>query len=1016
MLELIVDWLLNAITAAADSALTTFLEALAVEKEVLFEVFPILNTGYVIFQTIGLALILGIASVQIFKYFLSPLVDSKETPIQIAVRAAISAMLIFFGNHAVMWLIDIARYPFLAMNSLKASEWSVGSFSSGMSELGLASVILIMLLAVIAIVWNLIKLAIEICERYLMVFVLAFTSPLVFSTFTSKSTVGILGKWFSMFLSQCLLMTLSSWSLKLIISGLSTVGQVKPVNFLLHLIYVLAMCKIAQRMDSYMQQLGLNAAHTGGNLLDDVLAVGKAMGNVVKSFGKDGGGGGSKKSGGDAGSADGAPLGATGSKSPLLTSDDFTGKWAGIPNAAKALGRRAKGAAGQFVNNKVLSGPTQSKTVNALWNTAKGVAKGAWKAATLIPKLELNALSRMTAGRPMFQSSRKRAQRIAANPSKYNPDGSASTSFSKTSNSMKAASGSLGASASASKLTSGAYGPEVAGDNDDLFVFRPMHAKDVDENGEEVGFNKAQEYNAAHAGELNTIQSATGDKAAIASTVANSYNEAGLEGNEELNETLINTVRNDPEIAQMVMDGADHELSGNDALGSAILETLYGEEGVNALTEGNGLQNIRFGQDGSGSNVAMVGSTENGDKLFRIENGMSDTRDAGFFDNAFGRQAKNVNGGYANSTRIYSPLTVGETHTFNMKQTAKDRATATAEARFQQNGDNTKILQEYGPASEMGEAAAGNLKRKYAKECENAEGRILKGKYDGTEEEKNANVSKDLMTAYGINMNVSGYETFKRNDNRGFRVQDASTKQWHNFYSDPRNTRDAGDIATTATSNPNEGANTGNPAPNQNYRVRAGYIPFPQDSSTSLHPNEDSGISKVVVRDEGNLSEADKKLRAGLSQEDMAELGVTQVKPSENGSYFDVSYENGETVRQFYASKETSELINSIHTGKWNVTSGYAENTYAQIKDQYSDQLTKYLKTTDVSFRNVQHENDKYGNKTFSAEIYKPNVGKYVDENNQPVRFTFSADRSISPSVPVKFLKDQGQKPNTNRS
>ena len=70
MLELIVDWLLNAITAAADSALTTFLEALAVEKEVLFEVFPILNTGYVIFQTIGLALILGIASVQIFKYFL----------------------------------------------------------------------------------------------------------------------------------------------------------------------------------------------------------------------------------------------------------------------------------------------------------------------------------------------------------------------------------------------------------------------------------------------------------------------------------------------------------------------------------------------------------------------------------------------------------------------------------------------------------------------------------------------------------------------------------------------------------------------------------------------------------------------------------------------------------------------------------------------------------------------------------------------------------------------------------
>ena len=800
MLDMIVDWLLGAITVAADSALSTFLQALALPKEDIFAAFPILNTGYVIFQTVGIAITLGIASVQIFKYFLGPLVDSKETPVQIAVRAAISAMLIYFGNHAVMWLIDIARYPFLAMSALEAANPRMSTFSEGLSALDLAGALVIILIAVIAIVWNLIKLAIEICERYLMVFILAFTSPLVFSTFTSKSTVGILGKWFSMFLSQCMLMTLSSWSLKLIISGLDTVGSTN-IYFLIHLIYVLAMCKIAQRMDTYMQQIGLNAAHTGGNLLDDVLAVGKAMGNVVKSFGKDGGGSGGK-SGGTAG---GAPLGASGSREPLLVPSDFTGKGAGIANAARAFGRRVSGAAGQSVHDKysqMVSGPTPSKGVNAALNTAKT----AGKLFTLSGRTVLNGMSRMTIGRPMFQSSRKRAQRIAADPGKYNPDGSASLAFSKTSNAMKTAAISLGASKNVGKLTMGVAGLEVADAEGDLFVLTPKHAEDVDEKGKEIGFEKAQKYNAAHAGELNTIQSATGDKAAIAATVANSYNEAGLEGNEDLNETLINTVRSDPEIAQMVMDGTDHELAGNDALGSAILETLYGEEGVNALTEGNGLHNIRFGQDGSGSNVAMVGSAEKGDKLFRIENGMSDTRDAGFRDNVFGRQAKNVNGGYANSTRINSPLTVGESHTFHMKQTAKDHATATAEARFQQNGDDSKILQEYGPASEIGEAAAGDLKRKYAKDCKDAEGRILKGKYDGSEEEKNANVSKDLMTAYGIEMSVSGYETFKHNDNRGFRIQDANTKQWHNFYDDPRTTRDAGDIETKAPQNPKEGA------------------------------------------------------------------------------------------------------------------------------------------------------------------------------------------------------------------
>lgn len=1010
MLDMIVDWLLGAITVAADSALTTFLQALALPKEDIFAAFPILNTGYVIFQAIGIAITLGIASVQIFKYFLGPLVDSKETPIQIAVRAAISAMLIYFGNHAVMWLIDIARYPFLAMSALEAANPSMSTFSQGLSALDLAGALVIILIAVIAIVWNLIKLAIEICERYLMVFVLAFTSPLVFSTFTSKSTVGILGKWFSMFLSQCLLMTLSSWSLKLIISGLNSVGGTN-IHFLVHLIYVLAMCKIAQRMDTYMQQIGLNAAHTGGNLLDDVLAVGKAMGNVVKSFGKDGGSSGGK-SGGTEG---GAPLGASGSREPLLVPSDFTGKGAGIANAARAFGRRVSGAAGQIVHDKysqMVSGPTPYKGVNAALNTAKA----AGKLFTLSGRTVLNGMSRMTTGRPMFQSSRKRAQRIAANPSKYNPDGSASTSFSKTSNAMKAASGSLGKSQNVGKLTKGVAGLEVADAEGDLFVRNPMHAEDVDKNGKEIGFEKAQKYNAAHASELNTIQSATGDKAAIAATVANSYNEAGLEGNEDLNETLINTVRNDPEIAQMVMDGADHELADNDALGSAILETLYGEEGVNALTEGNGLHDIRFGQDGSGSNVAMVGSAEKGDKLFRIENGMRDSRDAGFRDNVFGRQATSVNGGIANSTRIKKPLNLAETHSFNMHSASTSHAEAMANAQFAQNGDAERIRKEFGNTSTARAEKDATLKG-YAEEYKNAETRIMQGKYTGlSEEQRNESVSRDLMAAYGVKMeHVGGYETINQDGRKGFRVQNYDTKQWHNFYSGQRTTRDAGDIATKAPQNPKEGANSESPAP-QKDRASAGHADFPSSAGSPLAPDEADGVSKVVIHDEGHLNEAAQKLREGLSAEDMQKYKITETAQSDDGSYIDVTYDGGQTARHYYASSSTIDLIDSVHSGSWNADKQFQQDTYSHIREQYSDQLSKHLGTTEVNFKNVKPEKDEYGNKVFSAELYKKGRGDYVDENNQPVRFTFSADGSISPSVPVKFLKDQGQKPNTNRS
>ena len=56
---------------------------------------------------------------------------------------------------------------------------------------------------------------------------------------------------------------------------------------------ILAMCKIAQRVDTYLQQIGIGAPTTGGNMLDDLIAGARSFGRISDklSGGKGGGNG-----------------------------------------------------------------------------------------------------------------------------------------------------------------------------------------------------------------------------------------------------------------------------------------------------------------------------------------------------------------------------------------------------------------------------------------------------------------------------------------------------------------------------------------------------------------------------------------------------------------------------------------------------------------------------------------------------------------------------------------------------
>ena len=74
--------------------------------------------------------------------------------------------------------------------------------------------LILILILLIALGWNYFKLLLETVERYIVVGVLCYTSPLAFSMGASKSTNNVFKSWCRMVGSQLLLLVMNVWFLR----------------------------------------------------------------------------------------------------------------------------------------------------------------------------------------------------------------------------------------------------------------------------------------------------------------------------------------------------------------------------------------------------------------------------------------------------------------------------------------------------------------------------------------------------------------------------------------------------------------------------------------------------------------------------------------------------------------------------------------------------------------------------------------------------------------------------------
>lgn len=146
---------------------------------------------------------------------------------------------------------------------------------------------LLTIILMISLGWNYFKMLLECVERYVVVGVLCYTSPLAFSMGGSKTTNNVFKGWTRMVGSQLLLLVLNIWFLR---AFNSTVGQfignggalsTGQGSIFLWMFVALAFLKTAQKFDSYLAAMGLNVAQTGSSMGMELLMAARVISGVA---------------------------------------------------------------------------------------------------------------------------------------------------------------------------------------------------------------------------------------------------------------------------------------------------------------------------------------------------------------------------------------------------------------------------------------------------------------------------------------------------------------------------------------------------------------------------------------------------------------------------------------------------------------------------------------------------------------------------------------------------------------
>lgn len=305
------EWVYSLILECWNFFFTSLLDIMSLDFAYIKTHVPVVEDIMQVFLAVGWALLLGNLVFQAIRSMVSGLGFEGEDPKMLFARTFVFSFLLLASPQICEIGLDLTSRVMALLEIPDVID--VHLVDSGVFGT-LSAAWLLVIICDIIIMFKVLKLLLEVAERYVILAVLAITAPLAFSMGGSKSTSEIFTGWCRMFGSMCLLMVTNVMFFKMLLSVVSTIPS--GLDVFPWMVLIITIVKVAKKADEIITRIGLNPAITGdrGKGVGSVLAytvLRSAASKVVKSIGAAATGGASAAAGAVAGGI-GAAAGTAG--------------------------------------------------------------------------------------------------------------------------------------------------------------------------------------------------------------------------------------------------------------------------------------------------------------------------------------------------------------------------------------------------------------------------------------------------------------------------------------------------------------------------------------------------------------------------------------------------------------------------------------------------------------------------------------------------------------------------------
>lgn len=271
IMDSITQWLSDKLAEVADSLTFEFVSQFEPSIDYFNELFPNAPSYYGTLISIGIILIVALFSFTMLFNLLGIVTGMEEKPLTVVGRTAIAIFMVIYSGEIMNYIFQMGMKIMDLINSVEREEgWATNVFQEFATAESEAVNSVVKLILFLIIIWKVLTLFLEIIERYLVMCLFWYLSPIANATFVTKATAKIFSTFYSGVFVQVLICSLNIWFLRMA-TDIITLQMVKLlsgelIDVLISGLIIIGWLDVAKKIDQYLKSLGFGVVQTGGNL------------------------------------------------------------------------------------------------------------------------------------------------------------------------------------------------------------------------------------------------------------------------------------------------------------------------------------------------------------------------------------------------------------------------------------------------------------------------------------------------------------------------------------------------------------------------------------------------------------------------------------------------------------------------------------------------------------------------------------------------------------------------------